>query len=93
VLVRMSRGGQMVHSWSVIDSYRESAKNLPEVRKHTDELVVYDNTAHRRGFRVVAHFIGGKLTKTAQTIPDWAAKVFGKDLHSGKQHEKPGRGR
>jgi hypothetical protein len=56
-------------------------------------LLVYDNTAHRRGFRVVAHFIGGKLTKTAQTIPDWAAKVFGKDLHSGKQHEKPGRGR
>jgi len=29
------------------------------------------------------------MTKTAQTIPDWAAKVFGKDLHSGKQHEKP----
>jgi hypothetical protein len=54
---------------------------------------VYDNTAHRRGFRVVAHFIGGKLTKTAQTIPDWAANVFGKDLHSRKQREKPGRGR
>jgi len=43
---------------------------------------VYDNTAHRRGFRVVAQFIGGELSKAAQTIPDWAAKVFGKELHA-----------
>jgi len=93
VLVRMSRGGQAVPVSSVIDSYRESTKSLSEIPKLADELLVYDNTAHRRGFRVVAHFIGGKLIKTAQTIPDWAAKVFGKDLHSGKQHEKPGRGR
>ena len=93
VLVRMSRGGQAVPVSSVIDSYRESTKSLSDVPKLADELLVYDNTAHRRGFRVVAHFIGGKLSKTAQTIPDWAAKVFGKDLHSAKQHEKPGRGR
>jgi hypothetical protein len=32
-------------------------------------------------------FIGGKLSKTAQTIPDWAAKVFGKELHAAKQRE------
>ena len=74
---------------SVIDSYRESTKNLSEVPKHADELLVYDNTAHRRGFRVVAHFIGGKLTKTPQTIPEWAAKVFGKALHAAREHEKP----
>ena len=93
VLVRMSRGGQAVPVSSVIDSYRESTKNLCEVSKYADELLVYDNTAHRRGFRVVAHFIGGKLSKTAQTTPDWAAKVFGKELHPPEQHEKPGRGR
>ena len=93
VLVRMSRGGQAVPVSSVIDSYRESTKNLSEVPKHADELLVYDNTVHRRGFRVVAQFIGGKLSKSAQTIPDWAAKVFGKELHAAKQHEKPGRGR
>ena len=93
VLVRMSRGGQAVPVSSVIDSYRESAKNLCEVSKHADELLVYDNTAHRHGFRVVAHFIGGKLGKAAQTTPDWAAKVFGKELHPADQHEKPGRGR
>jgi len=93
VLVRMSRGGQAVPVSSVVDSYREATKNVSEVPKHADELLVYDNTAHRRGFRVVAHFIGGKLSKTAQTIPDWAAEVFGKELRAAKQHEKPRRGR
>src|SRR5712692_9116936 len=93
VLVRMSRGGQAVPVSSVFDSYRESTKNVSEVPKHADELLVYDNTAHRRGFRVVAHFIGGKLSKTAQTIPDWAAEVFGKELRAAKQHEKSGLGR
>ncbi len=93
VLVRMSRGGQAVPVSSVFDSYRESTKNLSEVPKRADELLVYDNTAHRRGFRVVAHFIGGKLSKPALTIPDWAAKVFGKELQAAKQHEKPRRGR
>ena len=93
VLVRMSRGGQAVPVSSVIDSYRESTENLSEVPNHADELLVYDNTAHRRGFRVVAHFIDGKLSKTAQTIPNWAARAFGKELHAAKQHEKAGRGR
>jgi hypothetical protein len=60
---------------------------------HADELILYDNTAHRRGFRVVAQFIGGNLCKTAQTIPDWVTKVFGKELQATKRHEKSGRGR
>jgi predicted ABC-type ATPase len=37
VLVRMSRGGQAVPVSSVIDSYRESTKNLSELPKHADE--------------------------------------------------------
>jgi predicted ABC-type ATPase len=78
---------------SVIDSYRESTKNLSQVLNHADELILYDNTAHRRSFRVVAQFIGGNLYKTAQTIPDWVAKVFGKELAAATQHEKSGRAR
>ena len=93
VLVRMSRGGQAVPLSSVIDSYREATKNLPEVPKHTDDLIVYDNTAHRRGYRVVAEFTRGELSKAAQTIPDWAARVFGKGLHAAKSQEKSGRAR
>lgn len=93
VLVRMSRGGQVVHISSVIDSYKESPKNLPEVRNHTDDLILYDNTAHRRGYRVAAEFVGGELTKVAQTVPEWVNRLFGKELHAAKQQEKPGRGR
>jgi predicted ABC-type ATPase len=93
ILVRMSRGGQAEAVSNIIDSYREATKNLPEVRKHADELILYDNTAHDRGYRVVAHFVGGELGKAAQMIPDWAAEVFGKELHSAKQRAKIGRSR
>ena len=93
ILVRMSRGGKAATAQSVIDSYREATKNLAAVRKHADELILYDNTAHDRGYRVVAHFTGGELSKAAQTIPDWAAKVFGKELQPSMQRAKSGRGR
>ena len=91
ILVRTSRGGKSEAVSSVIDSYRESSKNLLEVRKHADEVILYDNTAHDRGYRVIAQFIGGELSKAAQTIPDWAASVFGKELHPARQRAKPGR--
>ena len=93
ILVRASRGGQEEAISTMIDSYREAMKNLAEVREHADELILYDNTTHDRGYRVVAHFTGGELSKAAQTIPDWAAKVFGKELHPAKQRAKSGRGR
>jgi len=93
ILVRVSRGGKAKAVSSVIDSYREATKNLAEVRKLADELIVYDNTVHDRGYRVVAHFTGGELSKAAQTIPDWTAKVLGKELHPTKQRAKSGRGR
>jgi predicted ABC-type ATPase len=93
IIVRMRRGGKAEPVSSVVDSYQESPKNLTEVCKRTDELVLYDNTAHDRGFRVVAQFTSGELRKAAQTIPDWAAKVFDKELHPAKQLKKTGRSR
>ena len=93
ILVRMSRGGKPETAQSVIDSYRESSRSLAEVCKHADELILYDNTVHNRGYRVVAQFTSGKLSKAAQSIPDWAARVFGKELEAAKQPPKPGRGR
>jgi predicted ABC-type ATPase len=93
ILVRRSRGGNSSPASTVIDSYRESTKNLLEVRKHADEVILYDNTAHDRGYRVVAQFTGGELSKAAQTIPDWAAKVFGKELRPAVHRAKSGRAR
>ena len=37
--------------------------------------------------------VNDELSKTAQTIPDWVAKVFDKELHAAKQQKKPRRGR
>jgi hypothetical protein len=45
----------------VINSSRESTKSLSEVLKRADELIVYNNTAHRRSFRVDPQFISGNL--------------------------------
>jgi predicted ABC-type ATPase len=89
-LVGISRGGKAEAVSTVIDSYLEAMKDLAEVRKHADELILYDNTAHGRGYRMVAHFTGGELSKAAQTIPDWVAKAFGKELFPAKQRAKTG---
>jgi hypothetical protein len=78
---------------SVIASYRESTNKLLEVRKHAGVIIVFDSTAHDRGYRVVADFTNGELAKAAQTVPDWAAKVFGKELNPAKQSPRPGRKR
>jgi hypothetical protein len=51
--------------------------------KRADEFIVYDNTAHRRGFRVFARFISGNLCKTASAMPNWVAKVSGKASSEG----------
>jgi len=59
----------------------------------TGVRILRNRLHHRRGYKVVAEFIGGELSKVAQTVSDWAAKVFGKDLHTAKHKEKPGRGR
>lgn len=64
----MSRGGQGLPVSSVIHSPRESTKSLSEVLKRSSELIVYNNTAHRRSFRVDAQFISGNLCKTARGL-------------------------
>ena len=46
--------------------------------KRADEFIVYDDTAHRRGFRVFAQFISGNLCKTASAMPAGWLKSLGK---------------
>ena len=92
ILIRMSRGGQLVPLNTIPESYQESMKNLPEARKHADDLLVYDNTPDGRGHRLVARFIAGELVKVTHTSPEWLKKVFGRELSEvGKPREKPSR--
>jgi len=38
--------------------------------------MLFDNTLHARGIRLVAHFHEGELVKLARAIPRWAEGVF-----------------
>ena len=94
IVLRMSRGGQSVPLQTIPDSYNEALKNLPNARRHADDLLVYDNTPNGRGHRLVARFIAGELVKATNTSPEWLKNVFGRELQSeAKQREKPARGR
>lgn len=94
IVVRMSRGGQSVPLEAIPASYEEALKNLPNARRHADDLLVYDNTPNGRGHRLVARFIAGELVKTTNTSPEWLKNVFGRELRrEAKQQEKSARGR
>ena len=45
-----------------------------------DDLMLFDNTTHGRGHRLVAHFHAGELMKLARAVPKWAQRVFGKEF-------------
>ena len=94
IVVRMSRGGQSVPLETIPNSYEDAMKNLPDARRHADDLLVYDNTPNGRGHRLVARFIEGELVKTTNTSPEWIKKIFGRELRGeAKQQEKSARGR
>lgn len=94
IVVRMSRGGQSVPLEAISDSYEEAKKNLPDARRHADDLLVYDNTPNGRGHRLVARFIAGELVKATNTSPEWLKNVFGRELRGeAKQEKKSERGR
>jgi predicted ABC-type ATPase len=80
ILVRMSRGGQAVPLGAIPESYQEAMKSLPGARRHSDDLLVYDNTPNGKGHRLVARFIAGELVKTTHTSPSWLQDVFGREL-------------
>jgi predicted ABC-type ATPase len=80
ILVRMSRGGQAVPLATIPESYQEAMKSLPGARRHSDDLLVYDNTPNGKGHRLVARFIAGELVKTTHTSPSWLKDVFGREL-------------
>src|SRR5258708_7905251 len=89
ILVRMSCGGQSVPLNTILESYKQSMKSLPEARKHADDVLVYDNTPDGKGHRLVARFIAGELIKTTTTPPDWLRETFWRQLDLATTlHEK-----
>ena len=93
ILIRMSRGGQSVPLNTIPESYEQSIKSLRETRKHADDLLVYDNTPHAKGHRLVARFIAGELVKVTQSLPEWLTGVFGRELTGQAQRQAKSLGR
>jgi predicted ABC-type ATPase len=95
VLLRVSNGGPFAALARIPDDYADGLKHLPDAKKLADDLMLFDNTVHGRGHRLVAHFHVGELTKLARAVPKWAQKIFGKEFEKwlGSRERGPGRGR
>ena len=78
ILIRVSNGGPFAPISRIPQDYSHGLKQLPEVEKLADDLMLFDNTPHGRGIRLIAHFRDRELVKLARVIPKWAQKAFGK---------------
>ncbi len=76
VLLRVRNGGPFAAQTRIPDDYAQ----LPDAKKLADDLMLFDNTAHGHGHRLVAHFHAGELMKLARSVPKWAQKVFGREF-------------
>lgn len=81
-LIRVNNGGRFAPMSRIANDYVRGLSQLPKLKKLTDDLMLFDNTAHARDARLVAHFQGGKLVKLAREIPKWAQKAFGSEFTS-----------
>jgi predicted ABC-type ATPase len=82
VLIRVGHGGPFAPVGRIRDDSVQGLKQLAAVKKLADDLMLYDNTAHARSVRLVAHFHEGELVKLTRSIPKWAHGVFGKKFDS-----------
>jgi predicted ABC-type ATPase len=80
VLIRVNNGGRFAPMSRIADDFTHGLRQLPKVKKLTDDLMLFDNTSHGRDVRLVAHFQRGKLVKLAREIPKWAQKGFGREF-------------
>ena len=80
VLLRVNNGGPFAPLARIADDYAQGLKQLSEAKKSADDLMLFDNTMHGRGHRLVAHFQGGEVMKLARSVPKWAQRVFGKEF-------------
>jgi predicted ABC-type ATPase len=81
-LIRVNNGGRFAPMSRIANDYVRGLSQLPKLKKLSDDLMLFDNTAHARDARLVAHFQGGKLVKLAREIPKWAQKAFGSEFTS-----------
>ncbi len=80
IMIRVNNGGPFAPISRIPQDYTDGLKQLSEMKKLADDLILFDNTPHARGVRLIAHFRDRELVKLARVIPKWAQKEFGKEF-------------
>jgi predicted ABC-type ATPase len=91
ILVRAGQGGPFAAVGRIGDDFSQGLKQLPEIKRRADDLMVFDNTMNGRCARLVAHFREGELVKLARSVPRWAEKVFGREFDRWVRSEQRSR--
>jgi predicted ABC-type ATPase len=95
VLLRVNNGGPFAALARIPDDYVQGLKQLSDVKKLADDLMLFDNTTNGRGHRLIAHFQCGELMKLARSVPKWTQRVFEKEFEKwlGSRERDQGRAR
>jgi len=80
ILIRVNNGGPFAPVSRIPQDYSDGLEQLPKVKTQVDDLILFDNTPHGRGMRLIAHFRERGLVKLAREMPKWAQKVFGNEF-------------
>src|SRR5713101_6779487 len=80
ILIRVNNGGSFAPISHITGDFSKGLKQLPNVRKLAGDLMLFDNTVHARGARLVVHFHEAALVKLARSVPAWAQRVFQADF-------------
>ncbi len=80
ILIRVNNGGSFAPISHITGDFSKGLKQLPNVRKLAGDLMLFDNTVHARGARLVVHFHEAALVKLARSVPEWAQRVFQADF-------------
>lgn len=80
VILRVNNGGGFAPVSRIPQDCAYGVRQLPEVKKRVDDLMLFDNTPHGRGVRLIAYFRERELVRLARPIPGWAQRAFGQEF-------------
>jgi len=74
ILIRVNNGGSFAPISRIPDDFSKGLKQLPNVRKLPDDLMLFDNTVHAHGVRLVAYFHEGRSGEAASHCTEVGTK-------------------
>ena len=77
------------------EEHEKGLRELPDLKRAVDELILLDNTEEGRSPRVVAQFVNGEIAKVARSIPEWAQRSFSREFSKlmAQERSQPERAR